>query len=50
MEIAGTFAKFVKNTQFEDVDKSVIEHIKKLTLKQVMGMLLGSAAPGRSWM
>jgi 2-methylcitrate dehydratase PrpD len=45
MEIAETFAKFVKNTQFEDVDKSVIEHIKKLTLKQVMGMLLGSAAP-----
>lgn len=45
MEIAETFAKFIKNTQFEDVNESVIEHIKKLTLKQVMGMLLGSAAP-----
>jgi len=45
MEIAETFAKFVKNTQFEDINESVIEHIKKLTLKQVMGMLLGSAAP-----
>lgn len=45
MEIAARFAKFVKETQFEDVDASVIEHIKKLTLKQVMGMLLGSVAP-----
>jgi len=45
MEIAERFAKFVKETRFEDVDASVIEHIKKLTLKQVMGMLLGSAAP-----
>jgi len=45
MEIAETFAKFVKNTRYEDVDESVIEHIKKLTLKQVMGMLLGSSAP-----
>ena len=45
MEIAATFAKFVKNTRFEDLDESVIEHIKKLTLKQVMGMLLGSSVP-----
>jgi 2-methylcitrate dehydratase PrpD len=45
MEIAATFANFVKNTRFEDVDESVIEHIKKLTLKQVMGMLLGSSVP-----
>lgn len=45
MEIAETFAKFVKNTHFEDIDESVIEHIKKLTLKQVMGMLLGSSVP-----
>ena len=45
MEIAETFAKFVKNTHFEDIDESVVEHIKKLTLKQVMGMLLGSSVP-----
>ncbi len=45
MEIAGKFAKFVAHTEFQDVDQSVIEHIKKLTLKQVMGMLVGSTAP-----
>ncbi len=45
MEIAGKFAKFVAHTEFQDVDPSVIEHIKKLTLKQVMGMLVGSTAP-----
>jgi 2-methylcitrate dehydratase PrpD len=45
MEIAETFAKFVAHTEFKDVDPSVIEHIKKLTLKQVMGMLVGSVAP-----
>ncbi len=45
MELAEKFAKFVVNTEFRDVDESVIEHIKKLTLKQVMGMLVGSAAP-----
>ena len=45
MELAETFAEFVFNTEFKDVDESVIEHIKKLTLKQVMGMLVGSAAP-----
>jgi len=44
MEIAEKFAKFVVDTQFKDVD-GVIEHVKKLTLKQVMGMLVGSAAP-----
>ena len=45
MEIAGKFAKFVAHTEFQDVDPSVIEHVKKLTLKQVMGMLVGSTAP-----
>jgi len=45
MEIAEKFAKFVVNTEFRDVDDSVIEHVKKLTLKQVMGMLVGSVAP-----
>jgi len=45
MEIAGKFAKFVAHTEFQDVDPSVIDHIKKLTLKQVMGMLVGSTAP-----
>ena len=45
MKVAETFAEFVKHTEFKDVDASVIEHIKKLTLKQVMGMLVGSAAP-----
>jgi 2-methylcitrate dehydratase PrpD len=45
MEIAETFAKFVAHTEFKDVDPSVIEHIKKLTLKQVMGILVGSTAP-----
>ena len=45
MELAEKFAKFVVHTEFRDMDRSVIEHIKKLTLKQVMGMLVGSAAP-----
>ncbi len=45
MKLAETFANFVKHTEFKDVDTSVIEHIKKLTLKQVMGMLVGSVAP-----
>jgi 2-methylcitrate dehydratase PrpD len=45
MELAETFAKFVAHTEFNDVDESVIEYVKQLTLKQVMGMLVGSAAP-----
>ena len=45
MEIAEKFAKFVVHTEFKDMDESVIEYVKKLTLKQVMGMLVGSAAP-----
>ena len=45
MELAERFAEFIVNTEFRDVDESVIEHIKKMTLKQVMGMLVGSAAP-----
>lgn len=45
MKLAEKFTKFVVNTEFRDVDESVIEHIKKLTLKQVMGMLVGSVAP-----
>ena len=45
MELAERFAEFVVDTKFRDVDESVIEHIKKLTLKEVMGMLVGSAAP-----
>ncbi len=45
MDLAETFAKFVVHTEFKDMDESVIEYVKKLTLKQVMGMLVGSAAP-----
>ena len=45
MELAEKFAKFVTHTEYRDVDPSVIDHVKKLTLKQVMGMLVGSAAP-----
>jgi len=45
MELAETFAKFVKHTEIGDVDASVIEHVKKMTLKQVMGVLVGSKAP-----
>jgi hypothetical protein len=41
MELAETFAKFVAHTEFNDVDESVIEYVKQLTLKQVMGMLVG---------
>jgi len=45
MEIAKKFAEFVAETEFQDVDETVIEHVKKMTLKQVMGMLVGSTAP-----
>jgi 2-methylcitrate dehydratase PrpD len=45
MELAEKFAKFVTHTEIQDLDVSLIEHIKKLTLKQVMGMLVGSTAP-----
>ena len=45
MDLAKTFAKFVVETEYRDMDQSVIEYIKKLTLKQVMGMLVGSVAP-----
>lgn len=45
MKLAETFANFVKHTEFKDLDPSVIEHIKKMTLKQMMGMLVGSVSP-----
>ena len=45
MEIARAFAHFVTHTEFHDVDPSVVEHVKKMTLKQVMGMVVGSTAP-----
>lgn len=45
MEIGDKFANFIVHTEFKDVHESVIEHIKKLTLKQVMGMLVGSCSP-----
>jgi len=45
MEIAEKFAQFVTHTEYQDIPPSVIEHVKKLTLKQVMGLLVGSAAP-----
>ena len=45
MEIAKRFAEFVVDTKFRDLDKSVIEQVKKLTLKEVMGILVGSTAP-----
>lgn len=43
--IADVFAKFIKHTEFRDVDASVIDHVKKMTLKQVMGMVVGSVMP-----
>lgn len=45
MKVAETFAKFVAHTEFHDMDPSVIDYVKKLTLKQVMGVVVGSAAP-----
>jgi 2-methylcitrate dehydratase PrpD len=45
MKIAGTFAKFVAHTEFYDMDPIVTDYVKMLTLKQVMGMVVGSAAP-----
>ncbi|MFH1758320.1 MAG: MmgE/PrpD family protein [Pseudomonadota bacterium] len=45
MEVAEKFAKFVTHTEYHDVHPSVIEYVKKLTMKQVMGLLVGSAAP-----
>ncbi len=45
MVLAERFSRFVVETEFHHVDASVIEHVKKLTLKQVMGMLVGSTAP-----
>jgi 2-methylcitrate dehydratase PrpD len=45
VEIAKKFAAFVAHTQYHDLDEPVIEHVKKMTLKQVMGMLVGSTAP-----
>jgi hypothetical protein len=45
MKVAETFAKFVAHTEYHDVDPSVIDYVKMLTLKQVMGMVVGSAAP-----
>ena len=45
MEVAERFAEIVVKTEFTDLDKSLMEHIKKLTLKEVMGMLVGSTAP-----
>lgn len=45
MKIAKAFAKFIHDTEYVNIDKSVIEHVKKLTLKQVMGMVLGSTSP-----
>ncbi|MDH4264664.1 MAG: MmgE/PrpD family protein [Deltaproteobacteria bacterium] len=45
MEVAEKFAKFITHTEYMDMDPSVIDYVKKLTLKQVMGMLVGSAAP-----
>ena len=45
MKVAETFAKFVKHTVIGDLDPSVIVHVKKMTLKQVMGVLVGSKAP-----
>jgi 2-methylcitrate dehydratase PrpD len=42
MKAAGIFAKFIVETKFENMDASVIEHVKKLTLKQVMSTLVGS--------
>ena len=45
MSVLETFAKFVTETEFKDLEESVIDHVKKLTLKQVMGILVGSTAP-----
>jgi 2-methylcitrate dehydratase PrpD len=45
VKLAQEFARFVTHTEYRDLDPSVIEHVKKMTLKQVMGMLVGSMAP-----
>jgi len=45
VEIAKAFAKFVVETEYHHVDETVADHVKKMTLKQVMGMLVGSTAP-----
>ncbi len=45
MELAEKFADFVFETEYTDLDNSVIEHVKKLTLKQIMGIVVGSTAP-----
>jgi 2-methylcitrate dehydratase PrpD len=45
MKVADAFAKFIAHTEFHDLDPSVIEYVKMLTLKQVMGMMVGSTAP-----
>jgi hypothetical protein len=33
MAIAETFARFVAHEEFKDVDASVLEHVKMLTLR-----------------
>ncbi len=45
MELAERFAEFVVDTEFIDLDQSVVDHVKKLTLKEVMGIIVGSTAP-----
>ena len=45
MTVAETFSKFITHTEFHDMAPSVIDYVKMLTLKQVLGMLVGSAAP-----
>lgn len=45
MKVAEAFARFVSHAEFHDMDLSVVEYVKMLTLKQVMGMVVGSAAP-----
>jgi hypothetical protein len=45
MKAAEPFAKFVAHAEFHDLEQSVIDHAKMLTLKQVMGVVVGSAAP-----
>jgi 2-methylcitrate dehydratase PrpD len=43
-KLADTFAKFIVDTKFSDIDPNVLEHLKQLTLKQVMGTVVGAGS------
>ena len=47
MKVAEAFARFVSHAEFHDMDLSVVDYVKMLTLKQVMGMVVGFGGPHR---